>query len=807
MMPERDEQQHEQLGRLIRFPGTPEPQVPARSDSDDSPQTESTEVVPQQQQAEASAIEATRAISAGDAPVRPQGEWTARSNKPLSPQQAGGRYQYYRSVIADGARRVPRGISDAILNRVKLAHLREGEHHTGEILPQQRTAYEAEMQRRRERRRRALKAIFVRKVHVTRSKSLFGATTREAYRPRWETVGPLAAEAVHLANPHTPVISPLVQGFNNVVADYGSALVANSWGLVSSWASSGSGALALTAGAAGLVAWQASQEHRERQSRLAALMSAEGHGDLAPDEPTDMLTAAFRAAGIIRAGSATSPGQRVELTRPIHSTDEQWTAYIQLPRGVTSDRVRARHAELASALDSDTHRLLVLPGDTSRRLILRCYRDLPMSGPGAEYPLAHAATYDIWRGVPFGTDLFGRPVTIDLVSAHGFAGGATRNGKTFSERVAISAAVLDPYVKISVADFKPAGDWKALRRLAAHFIEGTDRDARSRTRAMLAEASEEIDRRMALLSSSAATRHGAEGQLNRSMARDLELGCMPWIIIIDEVQVATGDPQSGDRTKNSDELAILQLIDDIARRGVAAGVLLLLSTQRPDDNILKSSTWEQLGIRFCLHVQKRSTSDTVLGSGAAEAGADASTLVDRRQRGAGYLHGATSHEEKYVLAQSYNVTASLFAELCERGRQARLQVGTLPEAAGDDGQQGPRLVPIPGMSSDSEPDLGRLDSRQTEFVYHAADVVAEVDNEWVSSAWLYEQVAQRRGEGESADLVKTYGGQALALCGATSERRLIDGRRVMAWRVADIRRIARQLPSRRGVGESEAGAS
>src|SRR5690606_20367589 len=48
MMPERDEQQREQIGRLIQFPGAPESQVPARSGSDGSPQTESTEVAPQQ---------------------------------------------------------------------------------------------------------------------------------------------------------------------------------------------------------------------------------------------------------------------------------------------------------------------------------------------------------------------------------------------------------------------------------------------------------------------------------------------------------------------------------------------------------------------------------------------------------------------------------------------------------------------------------------------------------------------------------------------------------------------------------------
>src|SRR5690606_36717324 len=112
------------------------------------------------------------------------------SAKPLSVDQAGGRYQYLASLAKDGAKRVPQGLVDAVLNRVRLAHLREGRHHRGGILPAQRNVHEAEVRERRARRRPFAEAIFVRRVStVWLRKGL--ASTRDTYRLLWLTVGPI----------------------------------------------------------------------------------------------------------------------------------------------------------------------------------------------------------------------------------------------------------------------------------------------------------------------------------------------------------------------------------------------------------------------------------------------------------------------------------------------------------------------------------------------------------------------------------------------------------------------------------------
>jgi len=726
----------------------------------------------------------------------PAAPGAAPGGRPLTVQQAGGRYAYVTSCVATGAKRVPGALLDGVADRVKLAHLREGGTHRGAILPAQRNIYEQAMADRRERRRKFVKGIFVRKTRTT-SHSLSGKHVRDGHRPRWETVTPAAAEVANVTWPNTPVLSPLVNGFNGVVADAAGAVAAGAGEAISAAAMSAPGAAAMVLGAAGLVGWQARREHYDRQSQLMALMSADGNADLMPDEPADYITAAFRAAGIIKAGSANAPGQHIELLSPIVPDDDCWTATLQLPKGITSGKARGKHAELAGALDSDTHRVLLLDGDTDRQLVLRAYKRLPFSGDGAEYPLATAATFDIFDGAPLGRDLFGREVRVDLTSSHSFSAGRTRNGKTFSERVKIGAAVLDPHVTISVADFKPGGDWSALSRVARDFIEADDDrfdDALVATRDMLKDAQGELSRRATLLRGPEGQRHGAHGQINRSMARDLQLSCGPWVIVIDEVQRATGDPQAGDRDKDSIYLEILNLIDDIARRGAAVGVLLSMATQKPDGNILKGSTWDQLGNRFCLHVSKTKISDVVLGDGAADGGADASTLIDRKQRGAGYLAGATTHDDRYVLTKSYNVQPAAFAELCERGRRARADLGTLPAAAtGDqqDSQSGPNLRVVADNQAPAEAEGLGATARQV--LAAAAEVYAADDSEWITATALYTEIA----EGELGLVVdqalRTEVGGELAAAGVERTRKDIGNGKTTVFRRADLVEIGTRL--------------
>ena len=792
-----DQQQTQRGAQVFSFPrasaaGGDQPVLEAEVVEEATGATE-TEQTPQEQgQGETVSSSSSPAAT----PRAVASTFTPGRARPLSVAQAGGRYGYIVSLAAAGAKRLPLAVSDKVLDRVKLAHLREGGTHRGEILPAQRTAYEQAMADRRDRRRRFGKALLVRKTRISKQ-GWSGASMRETYRPRWETTVPAAAEAVNTVYPHTPLLSPIVNTINAGVGDFLGGLAAHVGDGIAAAASSPGGAFAALGTAAAGVAWQARAEHHDRQHQLLSLMSADGNADLMPDEDADYLTAAFRAAGILKAGTAHAAGQHVQMTGPIVPTGAHWTVPLQLPKGCTTQRVRAKHAELAGALDSDTRRVLILDGDTDRQLTLRVYSRLPFSGSGAEYPLASAATFDVWEGVPFGTDLFDQPVRVDLTCSHSFAGGATRNGKTFSERVKVAAAVLDPHVTISVADFKPVGDWEAIRKVARDYILGTDGDALLRLAAVIDEMQQECSRRMDLLRGSEGQRHGAAGQINRSMARDPELGCGPWVLVVDEVQLATGDPQAGDRTRDSIYLDILNGLDDIARRGAAVGVLLLLSTQKPDGNILKASTWDQISNRFCLSVSKREISETVLGTGAATQDADASNLVDRKQRGAGHLAGATTHEDPYVLTKSYDVQPDLFSELCDRGRAARIELGTLLAAAG--GEQsgpGPHLSPVPDEQDQQQGDVEPLTAAEAQLLA-ALVIYGEADAEWITAAELYREVVDGELGWEVNQTTRTTVGTALRKAGVDKQVRQeqVEGRRtsVTRYRRTDLVAVATSL--------------
>lgn len=704
---------------------------------------------------------------------------TVTSGRPLSPEQAGGRWQYVKDVAGAGTRRIPEQLNDWRLNRQKFAHLREGGHHSGEVLPQNRNAYETAQRERSERRRQLMLAVFTKRARKTRY-SGHAKITSEGRGPRWTTIGIGAAEIAELSYPTSPYLAPV-----RVINDLLGGAVTSVAGHVgeAAWAALQTplGLAGVGAAVAGVVGSAAATEHRRRQEARTVLQSQDGNADVASDTDDGLLTMAFRAAGIIAAATASKPGQHVTLVAPIISREDCWVAELELPRGCTVSKVRQRHEALAGALDADTDRVLVLKGATDRRVTLRVYEALPLSGDGAAYPLATAAAYDLWDGAPFGLDLYGRPVVIDMPGNHSFAGGATRNGKTFSERVKLSAAVLDPYVRITLADFKPVGDWAPVRKVAHSYIEGTEEAALTRLRDALLDIQVDLSRRMGLLSSPAAAKHGAAGQVNRAMTRDPELNCPLWVVVIDEIQQAVGDPRKGDRNKESVYLQILTLLEDIARRGAALGVMLCLSTQAPDGNILPGPMWDQLGIRFALSVGDTDTSDAVLGKGSAKAGADASDLVHQQQRGAGYLKGTRAQAERFLLTKSYNVSAPLFDDLCDRGRAARIQAGTLSGQAAAIGKN-TAAAPV-----DDQPgqDTTEQDATTVEDLPQLLDALAGYvdelladgdDRDAVPTSELHDQCAPE-------DMTLTKFGRELNRMGIAK----VDGRQPLRA-VADIRR-------------------
>jgi DNA segregation ATPase FtsK/SpoIIIE-like protein len=82
--------------------------------------------------------------------------------------------------------------------------------------------------------------------------------------------------------------------------------------------------------------------------------------------------------------------------------------------------------------------------------------------------------------------------------------------------------------------------------------------------------------------------------------------------------------------------AVAELLRDLVARGRAAGVIVCAATQKPAADVVPSALRDLFGFRLALRCNTRDASDTILGSGWATLGHDASSIAPG-QRGLGLL--------------------------------------------------------------------------------------------------------------------------------------------------------------------------
>src|SRR5690349_22306300 len=122
----------------------------------------------------------------------------------------------------------------------------------------------------------------------------------------------------------------------------------------------------------------------------------------------------------------------------------------------------------------------------------------------------------------------------------------------------------------------------------------------------------------------------------------------------------------------------------------AAGISILLATQRPDAKSIPTGISSNAVLRFCLKVMSQIENDMVMGTSAYRAGVRA-TMFTRADVGVGYLAG---EGEDPTITRVALVDARTAEQVVSRARAARLTAGWLTaQAAGVD--------PEPDTSSES----------------------------------------------------------------------------------------------------------
>lgn len=441
-----------------------------------------------------------------------------------------------------------------------------------------------------------------------------------------------------------------------------------------------------------------------------------------------VLVDAFRDAKLI------GKDESLRLVERAARVGDGWAITVDLPATrKAADAIKHRDA-LASALAVDEVQLIVErvrgKGGHAGRVFLWVADEDPYSGPPLRTPLLDVECWDAWRPVPFGRDARQRRIDLPLVWTSLLVGAIPRQGKTFAIRLPAAGLILDPYTRLYVFDGKGGKDWDAAEQVAYRFVRGDELEHGYTVRDHLAELVAEVQSRFARMAT-LDDEICPESKITPVISRDPDLGMPITAVIIDEVHVFLENPTreqiGGKKTTLGDYIA--DLLTYLVRKGPAAGVVVILATQRPDSTTIPSRLRAVLGSRFALRVMDWRDSNIVLGEQMNTRGYDASTLLPSH-KGVGILRpdGETDAgaDVLAMTVRTYYMPNPQWREVCARGRALREAAGTLAgHAAGDHQRQAidPASVVKALGAGDAVETNGRNPDRLTELPEPLASVV------------------------------------------------------------------------------------
>nr|WP_042178940.1 FtsK/SpoIIIE domain-containing protein [Kibdelosporangium sp. MJ126-NF4]CEL13529.1 Cell divisionFtsK/SpoIIIE protein [Kibdelosporangium sp. MJ126-NF4] len=494
-----------------------------------------------------------------------------------------------------------------------------------------------------------------------------------------------------------------------------------------------------------------------------------------------VLVDAFRDAKLI------GKDESLRLVERASRVGDGWSVTVDLPATRKADDVIKHRDALASALAVDEVQLIVERvrgrGGHAGRVFLWVADEDPYAGQPLRTPLLDVEYWDAWQPVPFGRDARNRRIDLPLVWTSLLVGAIPRQGKTFATRLAAAGLILDPYTRLYVFDGKGGKDWDAAERVAHRFVCGDELEHVESVRDHLVELAAEVQSRyarMATLDDEVCP----ESKITPGISRDVSLRMPITAVVIDEVQVFLENPTRQDvgGKKTTIGAYIADLLTYLVRKGPAAGIVVILATQRPDSNTIPSRLRAVLGSRFALRVMDWRDSNIVLGEQMNTRGYDSSTLLPSH-KGVGILRpdGETAGADMLATTvRTFYMPNSEWRTICARGRELREAAGTLTgHAAGDDTTRAldpAAVVMALGPSSAGE----ELPEPLASVVEHLGD---EVDTrEFVPTAELV----------EALDVEPTAFARQMAELGCKPVRQYVPGedggtRRVRGYLTTDIR--------------------
>jgi DNA segregation ATPase FtsK/SpoIIIE, S-DNA-T family len=375
----------------------------------------------------------------------------------------------------------------------------------------------------------------------------------------------------------------------------------------------------------------------------------------------------------------------LRLVERARRVGEGWAITIDLPATRKATDVIKNREALASALAVDEVQLLVERvrgnGGHAGRVAMWVADTDPYATPPTRTPLLEVACWDAWRPVPFGRDARDRRINLPLVWTSLLVGAIPRQGKTFAARLAAAGLILDAFTRLYIADFKAGKDWDAAAAVAHRFLSGDQPAHVMELAVWLAELVTEVQgryRRMRELDNEVCP----ESKITPTMSRDASLNMPITGVFIDEVQVPLEERTpikiQGKMIPAGEYIG--ELLTWLAKKGPAAGIVLVLATQRPDTKTIPSPLRAVLGSRFALRVMDWRDSNIILGEQMNTRGWDSSRLLPSH-KGVGILRPdgdiAAGADVLAVMVRTDYMPNNDWATVCQRGRALREVAATL----------------------------------------------------------------------------------------------------------------------------------
>jgi len=386
----------------------------------------------------------------------------------------------------------------------------------------------------------------------------------------------------------------------------------------------------------------------------------------------DLLVQAFAAAKLCSI-EGDKPGP-LRFLSPIAHDGPGVRAVVELPAGVTADTAVKRRVEIASGLNIDEFRVFLervrgTEGSARRVVVWIADRD-PYEASSTVTPLATARTWDFWQAFPFGVDARGRGVAWSLVWTSFLVGSIPRMGKSNAARIVVAAAALDPTTRLIVFDGKGGKDWQATEAVAHFYAAGTRKTVVEALVGVLQDAVEDMDQRFERMRKMPDD-VCPEGKVTPQITRRPHYGMPLTVVCVDEVHRYLEHPEHGG--------TIEALLTELAKVGPAAGIMLVLATQRPDAKVIPAGLRDQMGTRFALKVMTWQSSEVVLGAGTYGAGLNAAEFL-KEHVGVGILLGADDSQATgggALTVRTHELDLPVMRTICDRAREARAKAGLL----------------------------------------------------------------------------------------------------------------------------------